>query len=85
MVYAGVGLTALPLDLILEFMNRPIRMKREDFLKQRDALCAELVALKNEGEEIEKESAVAKNTEGCISFSFINPRVGRSQCPQRCC
>jgi hypothetical protein len=66
-IYAGVGLPALPIDLILEFLNRPIRMKESQFIQHREALARDLVALKNTGEQIEKDNAVAKNTEGCMT------------------
>jgi LMBR1 domain-containing protein 1 len=63
-IYAGVGLIALPLDLILEYIRRPIRMKESEFTAERQKLANELAELKREGDQIKVEEAQVGNTEG---------------------
>lgn len=63
-IYAGVGLIALPLDLILEYVRRPIRMKESEFIAERQKLANELSQLKRDGDQIKTEEAQAKNTDG---------------------
>lgn len=64
-IYAGVGLTALPLDLILEYKGRPKRMKKEEFTKARDDLVKELAGLRKMGDDIKENNEIAKRTKGC--------------------
>jgi len=63
-IYAGVGITALPLDMIIDYKNRPIRMKESEFVKARLELATELVELKKNGEQIRVDNADAKRTTG---------------------
>lgn len=64
-IYAGVGLTALPLDLILEYVNRPIRMKREEFVNSRNKLAIELGELRTKGSKLREDAAKAEKADGC--------------------
>ncbi len=74
-VYAGVGLTALPLDLILEYVNRPIRMKKDEFTNARNKLAIELGELKNKGSGLREDAAKAKQATGCIVSPAKDRRV----------
>jgi LMBR1 domain-containing protein 1 len=74
-IYAGVGITALPMDLIIEYMERPIRMKESEFKNARDTLVRELVDLKKMGEDIKVNDAVARRTTGCNSFEVSNKSI----------
>jgi len=77
-IYAGVGLTALPLDMILEYVNRPIRMRKDEYISACNKLGLDLIALKNQGEQVKVDDAEAKRTTGCIFIiKIISHRVGR--------
>ena len=72
-IYAGVGLTALPLDLILECVNRPIRMKKNEFEAARDTIARELVELKKKGDQIRDLDAESKDSGlGCNRNNVIS-------------
>ena len=58
-IYAGVGLIALPLDLIMEYRDRPKRMKESEFVSARKELAEKLVELKKTGEGIRVDNAQA--------------------------
>jgi LMBR1 domain-containing protein 1 len=63
-IYGGVGLSAVPLDLINEYRNRPKRMKESEFVKARENLAIELVQLKEVGEQIRIKDTEARNATG---------------------
>jgi len=62
--YGGVGLPAVPLDLINEYRNRPKRMKESEFNEARDNIAKELIQLKEVGEQLRIKDAKARNATG---------------------
>lgn len=57
-IFVGVGLTAIPMDLINEFRNRPRRMSPQDFVVKRNKLLQHVKMLRKDGKYLEnvKES-----------------------------
>lgn len=57
-IFVGVGLTAIPMDLINEFRNRPRRMSPQEFVVKRNKLLQHVKMLRKDGKYLEnvKES-----------------------------
>ena len=51
-LFGGIGLFALPLDLINEFRQRPKARKKDEMAKTRDQLVVVLKELVEEADEI---------------------------------
>ena len=45
-IFAGVGLTAIPLDFICQFRNRPRRMSRESLTREKNILLKNVTKLR---------------------------------------
>jgi LMBR1 domain-containing protein 1 len=53
-LFGGVGLFALPIDMINDFRRRPKARRSAEMRKARDALTAAIESLHKEGDELKK-------------------------------
>lgn len=53
-LFGGVGMSALPIDMINDFRKRPKLRKTAEMKKARDALATAIESLQKEGEELKK-------------------------------
>lgn len=59
-VFGGVGLAALPVELIQGFIHRPKRLSLQQYTKQKALIHQRAVILLREGDRINKEKLAAK-------------------------
>lgn len=62
-VCGGVGLFALPLDMINEFRNRPKARRSAEMSETKKNLSVAVASLLKEGEEVKKNDQEHANTE----------------------
>eukprot|EP01060_Flectonema_neradi_P002467 TRINITY_DN11529_c0_g1_i1.p1 TRINITY_DN11529_c0_g1~~TRINITY_DN11529_c0_g1_i1.p1 ORF type:complete len:502 (+),score=72.93 TRINITY_DN11529_c0_g1_i1:84-1589(+) len=60
MVFGGVGLIALPMDLINDFRERPEKLSRKDYELRKRELGKDITALLQKGKALEEKTAAGK-------------------------
>jgi LMBR1 domain-containing protein 1 len=63
-IFCGVGLTALPMDMILAYRYMPKRITREEHQAKRIKLKKDVESLINSGEELKKDYTKAMSVQG---------------------
>lgn len=63
-LFVGVGLTAIPMDLINEFRNRPRRMSPNQFEMRRNKLLKHVQLLRKDGKHLESVKESVDNGKG---------------------
>ena len=64
-LFGGVGIFALPIDMINEFRHRPKARKSSEMKRTKDNLVNAINSLLKEGEELKKvDEEAARNSEG---------------------
>lgn len=63
-IFVGVGLSAVPMDLIHEFRNRPRRLSPNQFEMRKNKLLKHVQALRNDGKHLEKTKETVDKTKG---------------------
>ena len=64
MIFVGVGFSAIPMDLINEFRNRPRTMDRGEFNRRRNKLLQHVQKLRNDGKILENVKESVDNKTG---------------------
>lgn len=55
-LFAGVGLFALPIDLVLEFVNRPVLRKSSEAMEIKNQLKRKTSTLLDEGKKVKSKN-----------------------------
>jgi hypothetical protein len=63
-MFVGVGLTALPLDLIIDFFKRPKKLNESEAENKKNSLLAKTMALMKIAEDIKKKNTIAEQKFG---------------------
>mmetsp|Transcript_16957 Transcript_16957/g.16625 ORF Transcript_16957/g.16625 Transcript_16957/m.16625 type:complete len:94 (+) Transcript_16957:268-549(+) len=67
-IFLGVGLSAVPIDLIIEFRTRPKRISENKFNNRRNQLLKHVKGLRQEGKRLEGIKEVADRGKGWKGF-----------------
>lgn len=74
-VFGGVGLTALPMDLIKEFTNRPKMLTSSEAMQKKQSLRRKSVELMEEGNKLKEDQKDIKVQSGWWTKFKENRRV----------
>lgn len=62
--FLGVGLVAIPMDLINEFRNRPVRIEQGEFNRRRTKLLQHVTKLRKDGKQLESVKETVEKSKG---------------------
>ena len=67
-IFLGVGISAVPIDLIIQFRTRPKRLTENQFNNRRNQLLRHVKGLRQEGKRIESIKEGIDKTKGWKGF-----------------
>lgn len=67
-IFLGVGLSAVPIDLIIEFRTRPKQLNQNKFNNRRNQLLKHVKGLRQEGKRLENIKDAADKSKGWKGF-----------------
>lgn len=84
-VFGGIGMSALPLDFILSFTNRPKHMNPEEFAEAKASIQSRVNEMVEIGEELKREREEQEKLNAGAKRSIFNAQHRKDAAAERNC